>query len=68
MHQYSNSFFFASGFVNTDMVADTGATDMDPERMIQPSDIAEAGMLVLRTSSNVCPQEITLRVTLPVKH
>ena len=34
------------------------------ERCLQPSDIAEAAMLAVRTSSACVPQEITLRLTL----
>lgn len=35
-----------------------------PERCLQPTDIAEAAMLALRTSSACVPSEITLRLTL----
>ncbi|KAL3138522.1 hypothetical protein ABBQ32_006307 [Trebouxia sp. C0010 RCD-2024] len=35
-----------------------------PERCLQPSDIAEAAMLAVRTSSACVPSEITLRLTL----
>ena len=35
-----------------------------PERCLQPSDIAEAAMLALRTSPACVPAEITLRLTL----
>lgn len=35
-----------------------------PERCLQPSDIAEAAMLAVRTSPACVPQEITLRLTL----
>ena len=34
------------------------------ERCLQPTDIAEAAMLALRTSSSCVPSEITLRLTL----
>lgn len=34
------------------------------ERCLKPSDIAEAAMLAVRTSSACVPQEITLRLTL----
>ena len=35
-----------------------------PDRCLQPTDIAEAAMLALRTSSACVPSEITLRLTL----
>eukprot|EP00123_Amoebidium_parasiticum_P012143 comp21151_c0_seq1/m.28630 comp21151_c0_seq1/g.28630 ORF comp21151_c0_seq1/g.28630 comp21151_c0_seq1/m.28630 type:complete len:242 (-) comp21151_c0_seq1:510-1235(-) len=49
-------------FVNTDMVS--GNPNTIPERMLQPSDVAEAAMLALKTTSACVPQEITLRLTL----
>lgn len=36
----------------------------DHDRCIQTTDIAEAALLALRTSSSCVPQEITLRLTL----
>ena len=36
----------------------------DHDRCIQTTDIAEAAMLAVRTSSSCVPQEITLRLTL----
>ena len=49
------------GYVNTPMVDNP---DMKRERMLQPEDIAEAVMLVFRTSDACVPQEITLRLSL----
>lgn len=46
------------GFVNTDMVASAG---LDAQRMIQPEDIAEAVLFVLRFPDTACPVEIVVR-------
>lgn len=51
-------------FVDTEMVRTTRGVRF--ERMLQPSDLAEAMMLAVTTSPMCCPQEITLRTTLSV--
>ena len=39
-----------------------GLEKLDPEKMIQPTDIVEAAMLAVRTSPHCVPAEITLRI------
>ncbi|GMH36795.1 hypothetical protein BSKO_04668 [Bryopsis sp. KO-2023] len=46
--------------VRTEMTAKVGAI---PENMMDPEDVAEAALFVVRTSSKCCPQDITLRLT-----
>lgn len=46
------------GFVNTAMAA---SDRLDPERMIQPADIARAVLFVLTMPVTACPTEITIR-------
>ena len=48
-------------FVDTQLVSD--AKNVDFERMLRPSDVAEAALLAVTTSAACCPQEITLRLT-----
>lgn len=45
------------GFVNTDMQA---STNLDPNLMIQPEDIAKTVRFVLDFPNNACPTEITI--------
>lgn len=46
------------GYVNTEMVA---SDNLDPARMIQPEDIAQAACFVVQFPTNTCPTEIVLR-------
>ena len=46
------------GFVNTSMV---NPERLNPELMMQPSDIARAVHFVLNTSENACPTEIVMQ-------
>ena len=46
------------GFVNTSMV---NPERLNPELMMQPSDIARAVHFVLSTSEKVCPTEIVMQ-------
>uniref|UniRef100_A0A7S1SJW2 3-oxoacyl-[acyl-carrier-protein] reductase n=1 Tax=Tetraselmis chuii TaxID=63592 RepID=A0A7S1SJW2_9CHLO len=54
------------GFVNTDMVTSRPALvgQLIPERMIQPSDIADAVSFVLNSSPGCVPEEMNLRLGL----
>lgn len=54
------------GFVNTDMVTNRPALagQIMPERMIQPSDIADAVYFVLKSSPGCVPEEINIRLGL----
>ena len=47
------------GFVNTDMVGKRSG--MDLQKMIQPEDIAETVLFVLRMPSTSCPTELMIR-------
>ena len=47
------------GVVNTDMHAGDGR--LDPEKMIQADDVAQAVVYALHTPKNVCPTEIVLQ-------
>ena len=47
------SLLWRAGMVATQMTAEMKGSD---ERKIQPSDIAEAAMLAVRTSNSACPQ------------
>ena len=53
------------GMVNTPMVS--GSEQLDPSKMIQPIDIAEAVLYVLNSRPSVCPIEIVLRPQKPVR-
>ena len=46
------------GFVNTAMV---NPTRLNPELMMEPSDIAHAVHFILKTSANACPTEIIMQ-------
>eukprot|EP00457_Paulinella_chromatophora_P011381 gb/GEZN01011517.1/.p1 GENE.gb/GEZN01011517.1/~~gb/GEZN01011517.1/.p1 ORF type:complete len:260 (-),score=40.32 gb/GEZN01011517.1/:235-1014(-) len=49
-------------FINTPMVA--GQPNVLPQRMLQPTDVAQAALLPLITNSSCVPREITLHLTL----
>ena len=53
------------GMVNTPMISSSGT--LDPSKMIQTSDIADAVLYVLTSSPTVCPVEIVLRPQRPVR-
>ena len=52
------------GFVNTDLVAQSGFSG---DMMIQTEDIANYALLPFSSSANCVPEEITVRVVLPLK-
>jgi NADP-dependent 3-hydroxy acid dehydrogenase YdfG len=47
------------GFVRTDMVGE--GRNLDPSKMIQPEDVAEAVLFVAKFPGTACPTELTLR-------
>eukprot|EP01060_Flectonema_neradi_P003207 TRINITY_DN12053_c0_g1_i1.p1 TRINITY_DN12053_c0_g1~~TRINITY_DN12053_c0_g1_i1.p1 ORF type:complete len:230 (+),score=49.38 TRINITY_DN12053_c0_g1_i1:47-736(+) len=52
------------GFVNTDLVAGSGISG---EKMIQVEDIASYALLPFSSTANCVPEEITVRVVLPLR-
>ena len=47
------------GYVRTDLISARGG--LDPEKMLQPEDVADAVLFVAKSAQTACPTEIVLR-------